>query len=45
MTGNSLDAANRVGQAAEVQVKEIAIGNALHSVSVAPSASTSTGFR
>jgi alpha-N-arabinofuranosidase len=36
MTGNSLDAANRVGQAAEVQVKEIAIGNALHSVTVAP---------
>ncbi|HEY3626627.1 MAG TPA: alpha-N-arabinofuranosidase [Terracidiphilus sp.] len=36
MTGNSLDAANRVGQAAEVQVKEIAIGNVLHSVTVAP---------
>ena len=35
MTGSSLDAANRVGQASQVEVKEIAIGEA-HSVTVAP---------
>ncbi len=36
MTGNNLDAANRVGQAAQVEVKQIAIGAAPHSVTVAP---------
>ena len=36
MTGNSLDAVNRVGQPAQVAVKEITIGDAPQSVSVAP---------
>jgi hypothetical protein len=36
MTGNSLDAENHVGQPTQVAVKEIAIGDALGSVHVAP---------
>ena len=36
MTGKSLDAVDRVGQAPEVEVKEIAIGDAPKSVTVAP---------
>ena len=36
MTGKSLDAANRVGQPPQVEVKEIAIGEAPKTVSVAP---------
>jgi alpha-L-arabinofuranosidase len=36
MTGKDLDAANRVGQEPEVEVKEIAIGNAPKTLSVAP---------
>ena len=35
-TGNSLDAANRVGQAPQVEVKETTIGEAPHSLTVAP---------
>jgi len=36
MTSSSLDAANRVRQPAQVEVKEIAIGDAPHSLTVAP---------
>jgi len=36
MTGKSLDAADRVGQPPQVEVKEIAIGDAPHSLTVAP---------
>ena len=36
MTGGSLDATNRVGQEAQVSVKEIALGDAPHALSVAP---------
>ena len=36
LTGNSLDAENHVGQPAQVEVKEIAIGETPQSVSVAP---------
>ena len=36
MTGKSLEASDRVGQAPEVEVKEIAIGNAPTSLTVAP---------
>jgi alpha-N-arabinofuranosidase len=36
MTGKSLDAANHAGQAPQVEVKEIAIGAAPHSLTVAP---------
>ena len=36
MTGSSVDAANRVGQPAQVEVKEIASGAAPHTLSVAP---------
>lgn len=36
LTGNSLDTENHVGQPAKVAVKEIAIGNAPQSVTVAP---------
>jgi alpha-N-arabinofuranosidase len=36
LTGESLDAADRVGQAPEVEVKETAIGDTPHSLTVAP---------
>jgi alpha-L-arabinofuranosidase len=36
LTGKSLDAADRVGQAPEVSIQQIAIGNAPHSLSIAP---------
>jgi alpha-N-arabinofuranosidase len=36
MTGKDLDAVNHVGQPPQVEVKEIAIGDAPHSLSVAP---------
>ena len=36
MTGNSLDAADRVGHASEVEVKETFVGEAPHSLMVAP---------
>jgi alpha-N-arabinofuranosidase len=36
LTGSSLDAENHVGQPAQVAVKEIGIGDAPQSVSVAP---------
>ena len=36
MTGNSLDAADRVGQPPQVEVKETSIGEAPHSLTVAP---------
>ena len=36
MTGGNLDAANRIGQAPEIEVKEIADGVATHSFTVAP---------
>ena len=36
MTGNSLDAANHAGQPPQVEVKEISMGNALGSITVAP---------
>lgn len=36
MTANSLDASNRVGQLPQVGIKQIAIGDAPHSLSVAP---------
>jgi len=36
LTGSNLDAANRVGQEPQVAVKEIAIGEPLHSLTVAP---------
>ena len=36
MTGSSLDAANSVGQPPQVEVKEIPIGNAASTISVAP---------
>ena len=36
MTGDSLSAANRLGQATQVRVKQIAIDEAPHSVTVAP---------
>jgi len=36
LSGSSLDAANRVGQAAEVEVKEITIGESLQPLTVAP---------
>jgi alpha-N-arabinofuranosidase len=36
MTAKSFDAANRVGQEPQVGVKEIALGDAPHSLSVAP---------
>ncbi|MGA8043912.1 MAG: alpha-N-arabinofuranosidase, partial [Terracidiphilus sp.] len=36
MTGTSLDAADRVGQPPQVEIKETAIGNAPHSFRVAP---------
>jgi len=36
LTGKSLDSVDRLGQAPEVEVKEIPIGNAPHSLTVAP---------
>jgi hypothetical protein len=36
ITGSSLDAANHVGQEAQLAIKQIAIGEAPHSVTVAP---------
>ena len=46
MTGKDLDAANHVGQEPQVEVKEIAIGNASRKRSRwRPSASTFIGFR
>ena len=36
MTGKGLDAADRVGQAPQVEVKETTIGEAPHSLTVAP---------
>jgi alpha-N-arabinofuranosidase len=36
MTGSSLDASNHVGQPAQVAVKEISLGNAPATISVAP---------
>ncbi len=36
MTAKSLDAANRVGQEPQVEIKEIALGDAPHSLSVVP---------
>lgn len=36
ITGSSLDSANRVGQPPQVEIREIAIGNAPSSLSVAP---------
>ena len=36
MTGKSLDAFDRVGQAPDVEAKETTIGNAPHSLTVAP---------
>jgi alpha-N-arabinofuranosidase len=36
MTGPTLDAANHVGQAAQVEVKEMSIGDAPHALTVAP---------
>ncbi len=36
MTGNSLDAANHVGQPPQVCIKEIALGDAPRSLSAAP---------
>src|SRR6185437_9493973 len=36
MTGKTLEAADRVGQSAEVEVKETAIGDARHSLTVSP---------
>jgi alpha-N-arabinofuranosidase len=36
LTGNSLDAANRVGQPPQVEVKEISLGDAQGTITVAP---------
>jgi alpha-N-arabinofuranosidase len=36
MTGSNTDAANRLGQPPQVEVKEIPIGNAAGATSVAP---------
>jgi alpha-N-arabinofuranosidase len=36
LTGNSLDAENRMGQPAQVEIKETSIGNAPKAISVAP---------
>jgi alpha-N-arabinofuranosidase len=36
LTGSSLDAANHVGEPAQVQVKEISVGNARQIMTVAP---------
>jgi len=36
MTGSSLDAANHVGQAPQVEVKEIPLGDAPRTITVAP---------
>jgi hypothetical protein len=36
LTGNDLQATDRVGQAPQVSIRKVAMGSNLHSVSVAP---------